>query len=137
MTPILRLANFSAAEHGANNADIKNECFHRQLEVILRPLYATQEPGPLHDVPIQLGNVVKKVNLYVPLQFIVGDVEGGDQLCSRQTYHCEICQRMCRTCDVSTANAARPDLECNRVRVAEHGAHFNSTTSWIQFPVQH
>jgi hypothetical protein len=70
-------------------------------------------------VPIQLGNVVKKVNLYIPLQFIIGDVEGGDQLCSRQTYRREICQRMCRTCDVSTANAARPDLECNRVRVAD------------------
>jgi hypothetical protein len=42
---------FSAAERGANKADIKNERFHRQLEVILRPLFTAQEPGALHDVP--------------------------------------------------------------------------------------
>jgi hypothetical protein len=59
------------------------------------------------------------VNLYVPLQFIIGDVKGGDQLCSHQTFCWEICLWMCRTCDVSTANAWRPDLECTRVRVAD------------------
>jgi hypothetical protein len=91
---------FSAAERGQNNADIKCKCFHRQLEVILKSFYAAQEPGALHDVPVQLGNVVQRVNLYVPLQFIIGDVEGGDQLCSCQTFRREICLRMCRTCDV-------------------------------------
>jgi Plavaka transposase len=110
---------FSAAERGQNNADIKCERFHRQLEVILKSFFAAQAPGALHDVPVQLGNVVQRVNLYVPLQFIIGDVEGGDQLCSRQTFRREICLRMCRTCDVSTANASRPDLECTRVRVAD------------------
>jgi hypothetical protein len=108
---------FSAAERGQNNADIKCECFHRQLEVILKSLYAAQEPGALHNVSVQLGKVVQRVNLYVPLQFIIGDVEGGDQLCSRQAFRREICLRMCRTCDVSTANASRPDLECTCVRL--------------------
>jgi hypothetical protein len=108
---------FLAAEHGQTNADIKCECFHRQLEVILKSLYATQEPGALHIVPMQLGNVMQHVNLYVPLQFIIGDVEGGNQLCSCQTFRREICLRMCCTCDVSTANASRPDLECTRVCV--------------------
>jgi hypothetical protein len=61
---------------------------------------------------------VQRVNLCVPLQFIIGDVKGGSQLCSRQTFCWEICLRMCRTCDVSTANTSRPDdLECIRVCV--------------------
>jgi hypothetical protein len=110
---------FLAAERGQNNADIKSERFHRQLEAILKSFFAAQAPGASHDVPVQLGNVLRRVNLYVPLQFIIGDVEGGDQLCSRQTYRRENCLRMCRTCNVSTANASRPDLECTRVRVAD------------------
>jgi hypothetical protein len=87
--------------------------------VILKSFYAAQAPGAFHDVPVQLGTVVQRVNLFVPLQFIIGDAEGGDQLCSRQTFCWEICLRMCRTCDVSTANASRPGLECTRVRVAD------------------
>jgi hypothetical protein len=66
-----------------------------------------------------LGHAGKWVNLYVPLQFIIGDVEGGDQLASRQTFKGEICRRLCRTCDVSTANCARTDIQCERIRVAD------------------
>jgi hypothetical protein len=110
---------FSAAECGQNNADVKCIRFHRQLEVILKSFNAAQELGALHNVPVQLGNIVQRVNLYVPLQFIIGgDVEGGNQLCSRQTYWQEICLRMCRTCDVP-ANAGRPDLECTHVRISD------------------
>jgi hypothetical protein len=54
----------------------------------------------------------------VPLQFIIGDAEGGDHLCSRQTYCGKMCLRLCWTRDVSTANAARTDLTCSRIRVA-------------------
>jgi hypothetical protein len=89
--------------------------FSRQWNVNLKSFYAAQEPGALQNVPLQLGNVVQHVNLYVPLQFIIGDVEGGDQLCSHQTFRQEICLRMCHTCNVSTANASRPDLECTHV----------------------
>jgi hypothetical protein len=68
---------------------------------------------------IRLGKVKKVVNLYVPLQFIIGDVEGGDQLCSRQSYRGMACNRLCRTCDVSTANCARTDIQCTRICVAD------------------
>jgi hypothetical protein len=67
---------------------------------------------------IRLGRVQKVVNLYVPLQFIIGDVEGGDQLCSRQSYRGIKCPRVCRTCDISTVNCARTDLRCRRIKVA-------------------
>jgi hypothetical protein len=110
---------YSSAEIKANNADTKNERFHRQLEVILKSFYNAQEPNALFDIPIKLGNIGKRVNLYVPLQFIIGDADGGDGLCSRWTYRGKACLRLCRTCDVSTANAGRTDLPCSRICVAD------------------
>ena len=62
---------------------------------------------------------MKLVNPYVPLQFITGDVEGGDQRCSRYSYYGSNCQRMCRPCDVSTEDAARVDNICNCIKVAD------------------
>jgi hypothetical protein len=94
---------FPNAKLQANTPDTKNEHLHRQLEEILKSFYQAQESNALFDIPICLGNVSKRVNLYVPLQFIIGDVEGGDHLCSRQTYCGKTCLRLCRTCDVSTA----------------------------------
>jgi hypothetical protein len=120
---------FSNAKIQASTPDTKNECLHRQLEEILKSFYQAQEPNALFDIPICLGNVSKFVNLYVPLQFIIGDVmplqfiigdvEGGDHLCSRQTYRGNACLCLCRTCNVSTANAARKDLTCSRIHVAD------------------
>ena len=109
---------FSQAERNQNTADVKNERFHRQLEVILKSFKHAQEPGALDNIKLQLGKHSKIVNLYVPLQFIIGDVEGGDQLCSRQSYRGIECERLCRTCNVSTANAGRTDLICTRIEVA-------------------
>ena len=59
------------------------------------------------------------VNLYVPLQFIIGDVEGGDQLCSRWSYRGAACKRLCRTCDVSTMESSNTRYYCNRIKVAD------------------
>jgi hypothetical protein len=110
---------FSAAERNENKPNVKNERFHTQLNEILKSYRRAQEPNALHNIPLQLGSACKRVNLYVPLQFIIGDVEGGDQLCSRCSYRGKACKRLCRTCDVSTANAARTDLVCTRITVAD------------------
>jgi hypothetical protein len=87
-----------AAEQAENHANVKNERFHRQLKVILKSFFKAQEPNALHNIPLQLGQACQRVNLYVPLQFFIGDVEGGDQLASRQTFKGEICCRLCCTC---------------------------------------
>lgn len=110
---------YSTAERNQNSANVKNERFHRQLEAILSTFKDAQAPGALHNVKLQLGNFSKQVNLYVPLQFIIGDVEGGDTLCSRYTYRGSQCQRLCRTCDVSTEDAAKTNISCSRICVAE------------------
>jgi hypothetical protein len=110
---------FFTAEQAENHANVKNERFHCQLEVILKSFYKAQEPKALHNIPLQLGQACQHVNLYVPLQFIIGDVEGRDQFASHQTFKGEICCRLCRTCDVSTANWARIDIQCEHIRVAD------------------
>ena len=109
---------FSTKEQAENSYDMKNQRFHVQLNEILRSFKAAQQPRALDGIKVQLGSVSKIVNLYVPLQFIIGDVQGGDQLCSRFHWRGESCQRICRTCDVSTEDAGRTDLQCKRIRVA-------------------
>jgi len=88
---------FSAAERDENGANMKNECFHTQLQAILKSFKQAQVPGALHNIKLQLGSCSKTVNLYMPLQFIIGDVEGEDQLCSRFSYRLASCERLCRT----------------------------------------
>jgi hypothetical protein len=106
---------YSGAERNDNTADVKNERLHRILDAILKSFKEAQQPNALQGVPVQLGQYSKKVNLYVPLQFIIGDVEGGDVLCSRYMYRRAGCQRLCRTCDVSTEDAIRTDVMCTRI----------------------
>jgi hypothetical protein len=110
---------YSGSERNENSADGKSLRFHKILGCILESFKAAQMPGAMANSSVQLGTVKKVVNLYVPLQFIIGDVEGGDQLCSRWTYRGIECNRLCRTCDVSTENCGRTDIDCNRIRVAD------------------
>jgi hypothetical protein len=42
-----------------------------------------------------LNKVCQRVTLYVPLQFIIGDVDGSDHLCSRFTYRGNACKQLC------------------------------------------
>ena len=114
---------FSPAELKVNDTGVKSERFHRQLEAILKSFKRAQAPGALSNIPLQLGPHVKNVNLYVPLQFIIGDVKGGDQLASRVDYRQKACTRLCRTCDVSTLNAGNTNLRCNRIRQAHIQTH--------------
>ena len=110
---------FSQAEPNENSADEKNARFHVQLDLILSSFKKAQQPDQLRQIKLQLGNASKTVDLYVPLQFIIGDVEGGDQLSSRFSYRGKSCQRLCRTCDVSTENASDVNVLCSRIKVAD------------------
>lgn len=109
---------FSGPERTQHTATGKSLRLHLILDCILESFKAAQQPGALSNTKIRLGRVEKVVNLYVPLQFIIGDVEGGDQLTSRYHYRLKNCNRMCRTCDVSTANCNRWDICCNRIKLA-------------------
>jgi hypothetical protein len=102
----------------------------------LESYYQAQEPNALFDIPLCLGNKSKRVNLYVPLQFSIGDVEGGDTLCSRLNFYGQGCMRLCCTCNVSQANAGQMDSVCNRVRVADI-QHLLATGSKVEIKILH
>jgi hypothetical protein len=110
---------FSGSERKKHSPNGKSERLHRILECILESFREAQLPGALSCTNIRLGRQEKIVNLYVPLQFIIGDVEGGDQLCSRWSYRLKTCKRMCRTCDVSTENCNKTTIRCKRIKVAK------------------
>ena len=117
---------FSGSERNENLPDGKSLRLHKILDSILQSYKAAQLPGALSHSKIRLGQIEKVVNLYVPLQFIIGDVEGGDQLCSRQSYRGKQCPRICRTCDVSTLNCVKTDIRCKRIEVS-HIRHLVDT----------
>jgi hypothetical protein len=109
--------HFSKDQRKEAKADIKSIRLHTILEAILSTFKAAQLPGALHQIKMQLGpHNIARCNLYMPLQFIIGDVEGGDILCSRWKYYGK-CERLCRTCDVSTDGAADTTQECTRIRL--------------------
>jgi hypothetical protein len=110
---------FSGSERKKHSASGKSQRLHLMLDCILESFKAAQLPGALSNTKIRLGREEKVVNLYVPLQFIIGDVEGGDQLCSRWSYRLTTCRRMCRTCNVSTLNCNKTTIRCKRIEVAK------------------
>jgi hypothetical protein len=110
---------FSNKERNELGADLKSHRKHLILDKILESFKAAQRPGALRNFNITLGRITRAVDLYLPLQFIIGDVEEGDQLCSRYSYRLHACPRICRTCDVPTIHCTRTDIQCTRICVAD------------------
>ncbi len=46
----------------------------------LKSFTEAQQTDALNDIYLQLGNKAKYVNLKIPLAFIIGDNQGGDQI---------------------------------------------------------
>jgi hypothetical protein len=67
---------FSGSKRKQHSASGKSQSLHRMLDCILESFKAAQLPGALSNTKIQLGRKEKVVNLYVPSQFIIADVEG-------------------------------------------------------------
>ena len=53
----------------------------------LSGLVEAQKPDALNDVPLQLGNKLKNVNIKIPIMYIIGDNQGGDTICGRKVYY--------------------------------------------------
>jgi hypothetical protein len=53
-----------------------------QLEEILKSFCHEQEPNAQCDTSIQLGKASKWVDLYLSLQFIIGDADGEEITCA-------------------------------------------------------
>ena len=60
----------------------------------------------MNDIYLQLGEKAKHVNLKIPLAFIIGDNQGGDQIAGRTCHYGLSAKRISRTCDATPDNYA-------------------------------
>jgi hypothetical protein len=104
-----------AAEKSVLGADKKNERFHKILGGILKSYIQAQHPSQLNNITMQLGPYTKMVNLYLPLAYIIGDIEGGNQLCGYKGFTRMECNRVSMTCNCPTSRASDPGFTCERI----------------------
>ena len=60
----------------------------------------------MNNIYLQLGDKAKYVNLKIPLAFIIGDNQGGDQIAGRICHYGIHAKRISRTCDATPDNYA-------------------------------
>jgi hypothetical protein len=78
----------SSAEDKNLSKEEKAERLHAIFKTILATLIEAQESGALDGIPLLFGNQTKKVNLKVPVIFIIGDMQGGDKICCTTRKNC-------------------------------------------------
>ena len=108
--------DFAAGEKAELSADLKSARFHKILEGILLSFIKAQQPDQLNGINMQLGPHHKLINLYVPLAFVIGDIEGGNQLTGYRGFTRLDCPRVSMTCDCTTMNASNTQVRCNRIK---------------------
>ncbi len=52
------------------------------FKVLLETLLDAQLPNALDGIELTLGGVTKTVNTHVPVNFIIGNMQGGDKICA-------------------------------------------------------
>ena len=113
---------------------------HQCYEVILQSFVQAQQDGRLDNVPLRLGHLTKKVNLKIPLFFIIGDVQGGDNICARSAYYGTTARRISRTCDATPDMLGATDVDCchrlemEDVRQLVEDQDFDILHSMMQLP---
>ena len=83
------------------DARTKMKIYHQCLHEIFKELKLIQDEGGIpFDLKLKNGRI-KKVNLILYVQFIIGDTKGHDQLCGRMASYNTGMQQMLRDCDVT------------------------------------
>lgn len=95
---------------------VKARNYHTMLEFVLKGLIEIHEnPTILDNFPLRIGNIVKTVNLRIPVAFIIADTQGADKLCGRYLVYNESIQRLHRSCMCSPSDATDTDNTCEWV----------------------
>ena len=95
---------------------VKARNYHTMLEFVLKDVVATQkDPIILKDFMLRIDNVVKKVNLHIPVAFIIADTQGADKLCGRYLVYKDNVQRLHRSCMCIPSDATATHKKCEWV----------------------
>jgi hypothetical protein len=80
---IYDLSNYeSDAEHSRRGTHMNATRLHELIRTILGTYVDAQTNTTLNNIQLTFGDHTKTVNIKVPLCFIIGDMQGGDKLCS-------------------------------------------------------
>jgi hypothetical protein len=103
----------AAAGHKARN-------YHLLVESILSSLIEVhRNPSILDNFHLRIGNHVRRVNLRVPVAFVVSDTQGADKLCGRYLNYTDKVCRLHRSCVCPQGSAADHNHVCRFVTMEE------------------
>ena len=99
--------------------DLKNMRENMLYDAVLHTFKEAQKDNALKDFKLTLGNKTKLVNLKVPLAFIIGDIQGGDNICGRSAFYQSDASRICRMCDATPEAYVSKEMDCCNMLVME------------------
>jgi hypothetical protein len=114
----------TASLHNAQTSHLKYQRLHAIFKVILETLIDAQAPNALDGIELTLGGITKVVNIHVPVNFIIGDMQGGDKICACSPCYSNKMQQLCRKCNVKGSDADDPFVKCRRMIMA-------NTQAWV------
>ena len=101
--------------HNSQTTHLRYQRLHAIFKAILESLLEAQEPNALDGITLTLGGITKMVNIMVPVNFIIGDMQGGDKICACSPCYSNKMQRLCRKCNVKGSDADDPFVKCRRM----------------------
>ena len=63
-------------------------------------------------IPLTLGSETETIKLIVPLAFIIGDIQGGDNISGRSAYYQADTCRICRMCNAAPDVYKSTEVNC-------------------------
>jgi hypothetical protein len=109
----------SSAEAKVQSKELKAERLHSIFKTILASLIEAQQAGVLDDIPLVLGHQTKRVNIKVPVSFIIGDMQGGDKICCTSCSYSNKLSRLCRKCNVRGDQSGDPLVQCKKMSMVK------------------
>jgi len=94
---------YSGKQWKSMKSNLKSIKANILFDTVLQTFKEAQKEGALINIPLQLDNKVKTVNLKVPLVYLIGDIQGEDGICGQSAYYQPDAHCICRMC------AATPD----------------------------
>ena len=98
--------HYSKQQRGKIPAAVKQIRLFKLFHAGIKSFIEAQQPGALNNIYLPLGDKAKHVNLKIPLAFIIGDNQGGDQIAGRICHYGLSAKRISRTCDATPDNYA-------------------------------
>ena len=95
---------YSKIQRSKMPAAVKQIRLFKLFSVALKSFIEAQQSGAMDNIYLVLGDKSKYVNLKIPLAFIIGDNQGGDNISGRTCHYGISAKRISRCCDATPAN---------------------------------